>query len=349
MKSKPKTSIIIFSTAITVLMVFSSISVGCDDPPPCVENDEVILKAGQNIDVGIVKIWHDNENLYVKYILDDDFDGCEWTIYETHLSVVVGSWELHPQGKNLKIGHFEFTEPTEEDDMWHLYVISWDDDLEEFNWGDELDIAAHAVVMKYCDGEFVQGETAWGNGDPHWKNWAMSFTYRPCEYKMPSLPTGSVSYYVTTGSGVSYFRTHITDGGGGEVINGEWEGWCIDTGHTISTGSGNVYTGDLMIPDSSHDKWCEWHKVNWILNNHADYDWEETQAAIWHIYLGTEWGAGSSMGSGINLDAGQLADAQELAGLADDKCWFRAFSGDWIAVILTPTTNNQVTIIVVDP
>ena len=44
----------------------------------------VDLIAGRHIDVGSVKVWNDNENLYVKYMTDTN-----WCLDETHLQVAL--------------------------------------------------------------------------------------------------------------------------------------------------------------------------------------------------------------------------------------------------------------------
>ena len=333
--------------ALMLLVAFAgTTTVGCPPPPPpCDENANVILWAGQTIDVGSVMVWHDDVNLYVKYMLYPDGDDCGWYITESQLSVVIGTWEGHPQGpKNLKIGQFEFDEPTDDGPKYHLYVIPWVD-IDGFNFGDLLDIAAHAVVMKVCDGEIVQGETAWGEGTPHWKNWAMSFSYRPCLYKVPRIPTGTISYTVSHSAypaGTSYFSTTINSGGGGNAPDGTYIGWCIDLSVTI----GGTNTGTLSMPSPGDANYCDWSKVNWILNHKGSYDWEVIQAAIWNTYLGTTITA--SMGTGIHLSPDQITDAEALAFAASDKCWFRAFTNDWVAVIVT-SPGNQITIIEVDP
>ena len=336
--------------ALLLLVAFAGMNTVGDGT--CVMNDEVTLWAGQYIDVGSVKVWHDDVYLYVKFILYEDENGCGWSIYETHVSVVVGTWEDHPQNNNLKVGKFEFTDPYDEGDKFHLYMIPWteieDVDDNDFDWGDTLDIAAHAVVMKYCDGEYVQEETAWGEGIPNWKNWAMSFSYKPCEYKKPSIPIGTIGFTVNYPwtSGNSYFKTTITSGGSGNAGNGEYKGWCIDLGATISS---NVpYSGTLSIPSPSNvELFCKWSKINWILNNQDGHSWEVIQAAIWKIWLNEP--IDGNMGSGsVTLSPSEIIEATNFATEAATHCDYRVFSG-WVAVILTPTTGNQITIIEVDP
>ena len=343
--------------ALMLLVAFAGANtVGCGppcDPTPCDPYKDVLLKAGQNIDVGWVQVWHDGDNLYVKYMLDDDDGDCGWYITESHLSVVVGDWEVHPQKKNLKIGHFEFTDPDDEGPKYHLYEIPWseieDADGVDFVWGDTLDIVAHAVVMKVCDGETVQGETAYGDGDEHWKNWAMSFSYTPCDYKTPDFPA-EIDYQMWRRGSNSYWDTDIYVDGDAyyppEAWNrDDWWVWCIDRDGT--TGNGASLSAVLSIPDPETDwvKFCKWNKVNYVLNNDNGLSWQVTQAVIWNIWLETT--IQQNMGFQVTLTAEEVTVAEDLAEEASTKCCYRTWN--WVGVILTPTTNNQICLIEWDP
>ena len=337
--------------ALLLLVAFAgTATVGCPPPPPpCVENANPILWAGQNIDVGHIMIWHDGDYLYVRYMLDEGTNGCDWYLYETNLAVALDCDGI-PHNKNPQIGKFEYSEPPGTDAINQLYTIALEDIEDalgtDFEWGDTIHIAAHAVVIKVCNGEVVQEETGWGDGEKHWKNWAMCISYKPCEYKVPVIPTGSISYSVSHTAypnGDSYFATTINSGGVGNAGNGDYLGWCIDLDHTI----GGTNDGTLSMPSPGDDDFCKWNKINWILNNKPSDDWEVIQAAIWNIWIGTEITA--SMGTGLSLSSAQIIAAEDLAEDASTKCWFRAFSGDWVAVIVTPVGSKQITIIEVDP
>lgn len=133
------------------------------------ENDSymVTLWAGQNIDVGTVSVWNDAENLYVKYEATDN-----WYFTETHLHVAT-ALENIPQTKkgNPIPGHFDYPMEYDPPVQENTNVINLEDC--GFEVGDNLYIAAHAVVQKD-----IQEETAWGAGDNFpGKNWAMYFTY----------------------------------------------------------------------------------------------------------------------------------------------------------------------------
>lgn len=100
----------------------------------------VPLCAGQNMDVGTVSVWNNDDNLYVKYETTGD-----WVMTETHLEVVTtDDWFPVTKTGNPKVGHFTWSE---EHDPWvteYTYTIDLGD------WGPctDLYIAAHAVVYK---------------------------------------------------------------------------------------------------------------------------------------------------------------------------------------------------------
>lgn len=99
------------------------------------EAEEFVLYAGQYENVGVVKVWNDTENLYVKYIVDDP-----WCLIETHLHVAA-RFEDIPQTKkgNPIPGQFDY-EGEHDCEPYFLYTIP----LAGLNV--ELYIAAHAVV-----------------------------------------------------------------------------------------------------------------------------------------------------------------------------------------------------------
>jgi len=97
------------------------------------------LFAGQDIDVGTVSVWNDDEYLYVTY---ETTGG--WKMTEIHLAVVT-EFKNFPTNKagNPKVGHFRYSEENIFTDTWEeiikLSVIP-------VVAGQELFIAAHAVV-----------------------------------------------------------------------------------------------------------------------------------------------------------------------------------------------------------
>lgn len=126
------------------------------------------LYAGQNIDLGEMRVWNEGETLYVKYLTDG------WCITETHLHLAT-SLEGIPQTKkgNPIPGKFEY-KGNHECETEVTYTI----DLKEMEWkcDQKLYIAAHAVVQK--NGNESIKETAWGKGiEFPGNNWATYFNY----------------------------------------------------------------------------------------------------------------------------------------------------------------------------
>ena len=101
------------------------------------EAEEVVLYAGQYENVGVVKVWNDTENLYVKYIVDDP-----WCLTETHLHVAVCIEDIPQTKKGNPIpGKFDY-EGEHDCVTEYTYIIPL-----TLVPGDKLYIAAHAVVV----------------------------------------------------------------------------------------------------------------------------------------------------------------------------------------------------------
>ena len=129
----------------------------------CGETTVATLFAGQNIDVGSVKVWNDENNLYVKY----ETDYC-WKIDEIHL--YVGDCDNIPQHNgNPTPGQFPIKESYADGTNCATFCIPLSELCEC------VCIAAHAVVRNKCT---YQEETAWADGcDFSGANWATYFKY----------------------------------------------------------------------------------------------------------------------------------------------------------------------------
>ena len=126
--------------------------------------------AGQHIDVGQIVVGNDEENIYVKYVVEDD-----WYLKETHL--FVGMYDDVPlSGGGTKKGKFPYK--MEHDPM--VQEFTYTIPIEGLPDLDCYTIAAHAEVVKMEDGEWIQEETAWGDGEDFpGANWDMYFEYCP--------------------------------------------------------------------------------------------------------------------------------------------------------------------------
>jgi hypothetical protein len=107
------------------------------------------LIAGGTESAGVVQVWNDTENLYVKYWMK----GAQgWCLNQTHLHVATSLDDIPRTKKGSpKPGHFDYQGDHDCVSMF-TYTIPL-----EWEIGTELFIAAHAVVTG-PSGE----ETAWG-------------------------------------------------------------------------------------------------------------------------------------------------------------------------------------------
>ena len=124
-------------------------------------------------EVGWVKVWEDETNLYVAYMIDLSTD---WVLTETNVAVgtcVDGACEGIPVNKkgNPKVGKFPYSDP-HGPVTFKEYVIP----LSSVT-GPTLCIAAHAVV----DNPWYQEETAWARTCAGYefpgRSWATYFCY----------------------------------------------------------------------------------------------------------------------------------------------------------------------------
>ncbi|MBN1897317.1 MAG: hypothetical protein JW827_00950 [Spirochaetes bacterium] len=140
-----------------------------DNPAICGEPIEVILYSGRHINVGSVKVWNDENNLYVQYTT---IDG--WMMKKTHLSVAV-SLDGIPQKKgNPRPRKFpykrKYNKPITEDT--YVIPLSW-------SAGTKLYLAAHAILAKHKKKHcFKKIKSVWGDGyDFPGKTKATYFTF----------------------------------------------------------------------------------------------------------------------------------------------------------------------------
>lgn len=117
--------------------------------------------AGQNINVGTMTVFNDNDYLYITY----DVTG-GWMLTETHVHVADNLAGIPKTKQGVPIpGQFMYSMMHNPPVTTYTYnILLADHDLEV---GDNIAIAAHAVVVNgnYPDGEY-QSETGWGGPMP---------------------------------------------------------------------------------------------------------------------------------------------------------------------------------------
>ncbi len=193
---------------------------------------EVPLHTRRDRNLGSVLVWNDNNYLYVKY-------SSPTPLVITDLAVE-SSLELIPQTKrgNPKIRRFEFK-------TWHKkgvkeYTYKIDIQDKNFEFGTELYIAAHALVIVSSDSEKGERHTrcshyeiksAWAEGfDFPGKSWATYFTHRLYQPKFRI-------YY--NGSSVAFFDIPV-------IINNR----SIIEYYSYGTPYGASYNGNIILGES---------------------------------------------------------------------------------------------------
>lgn len=148
-------------------------TVSITDIEYCGEVTTVRLLAGQYYEAGFVTVGNDSENLYVTYQTNND-----WFMKKLHL--YVGECELLPKNKGGAIpGKFPYKVCFDELQTEYTFVIPLQD------LPDEMCVAAHAELVKVVEGEIVQTETGWGEGEKVGNNWSMVFNYEKQECTPP--------------------------------------------------------------------------------------------------------------------------------------------------------------------
>ena len=148
----------------------------------CRDVQEVRLLAGQKHEAGSVFIVNNKEKLYVAYHTTDD-----WKIKAIHL--FVGACDNLPVNKpgNLVPGQFPYKVEFDSLQTFHYVEIP----LDALPKGC-LCVSAHAEVVKVVDGNIVQSETAFGEGEKVGNNWFMKFDY--CIADCEDVPPAMVCY-----------------------------------------------------------------------------------------------------------------------------------------------------------
>jgi len=278
------------------------------------------------MDVGSVDVWDDSGKVYVKYMLTNPVDPAapqvgQWCLTQTHLDAQL-DWELIPQTKKHSPipGHFAYGDEVLEcvGDVTYEIPNTWAD-------GDVLYIAAHAVVQQ------VVGSAADLLG---------------FEAALPDQVTMQVTY--PSAGGRSYFPA--TTISGGTSLDGVYEGWCVDTDHTINQNTNyaaDVYSSYETLPPDLVEYPENFDLVNWIINQgfvgqpspgcSGAYTYGDVQRAIWALIENAQSTAGLGSWSPCRVD--EILAAAQASG--ED---FTPDCGDVVAVVLAPVNAAQVII-----
>ncbi|MEO0097568.1 MAG: hypothetical protein ABIK78_05690 [candidate division WOR-3 bacterium] len=239
--------------------------------------------AGQNLDVGDIEVWFDEDNVYVKYLTTDN-----WYLTECHLHIGASLSDI-PQVKGNPVpGQFayavELTEPTQS----YTFTIP----LGEWSQLEELYFAAHCVVCEIIGGEKNREETGWGNGNPFpGSNWGRYFCL--CPKKRVRLPQDAVTLkFVRVWSNNYYYEYLLSNVPPGYSIgNGTYYGWCVDRQRYIYLGQNydvTLYSSyDPNLPN--YARYPKWRPINWVINHKSGYTPTEIQNVIWYLSDQKSW------------------------------------------------------------
>jgi hypothetical protein len=352
--------------ALVAMFIVSSVPMvggACDCV--CEYGKTVDLIAGQHTDAGDIVVSHDLTGLHITITTSDS-----WYISEYHVAAAMSLAGIPQNKNNPQPGHFPYS-----DDVWTQEVVVDIpfDEISDFDCG-KIYLAVHTVVKQIgANGKCSREETAWGNGEAPWKNWAMYFTY--CPTKLLDLPTGTeinVNFdlkrsdrrywdvcfpdYTDTNSVYHYLNQYGND-------------WCIETGQYLSTNDHatpydmqlistigltgyqtyRVYNSKdpVTIPD------CAWNEINWLVNNDAGYGYKDIQYAIWALIglLNTDGTTGlyATVDGTLYWTAASVGqNAIDLYNAAITHCTFYPCCGQKEVVIIHSATCQD-TIVEVDP
>ena len=126
-------------------------------------------------------------------------------------------------------------------------------------------------------------------------------------------------------------------------MTGVYDGWCIDTHHTI--GNNTWYTANVSSSYEAGSP-ANMDLVNWIVNQHyvgeespgglGTYTYGDVQRAIWTL---VDPNSTSGLGSWSQARVNEI-----LAAASADGEGFEPGCGDVVAVILDPVNSQQITI-----
>jgi hypothetical protein len=282
------------------------------------------LMAGQNIDVGTVTVSDDGTDLTVAYEITEE----GWFIVQAHMYAGVKA------PKKGAPGQFPFHSGPVHDTSFTFKVPLTDLGVAS---GDELNVAAHAVVnnefntIGYMDAE----------GVIHDEPGADCPTLEEIAAALPESFTIRV-----VGDGAGYYDVQISGAGD---LDGTYDWYCIDEGHNISANKDytvRVYSSYETLPDAivnngtgdnNVDHPENLDLVNWVINNPGSLSQSQVQDVIWALVDDAK--------SREDLDAAEQAVYDEA--LLHDG--FVPADGQNLAIVLQPVdandnTNGQVTI-----
>jgi hypothetical protein len=274
--------------------------------------------------VGVVKVWNDDVNLYVKY----EITVAPWVLTGTHLHIAANADDVPQKNGNPIPGKFEYKgKPDKGSPEYILHTIPLGD--EGLAPGDDIAIAAHAEVCGY---DIMN--------DPL----PSPVSIRPFR---SDIQIGEVTY----------FEIEVT---GGSFLNGKLDGYCVDTDNGINLNvdyTGNVYSSYGILPAGLVDIPENLDLLNWLINQHyvgqdspgghGVYTFGDVQKAIWELVEDAiPQAALDSLGiEGVDWKQDRVDEIVAAAEANGEG--FVPGCGDLIAIIIEPLPEGKVQIVIV--
>ncbi len=348
-------------TGVLVAVVFGLALVGCDrlgvpdlnqtpDPAPIRASEYPITRdiiAGQNIDVGDITIHFTYDNIFITYTTTGN-----WYLTETHCHIATSLEDIPHSSGGMIPGNFDYKAPHDPMVQSYMYTIPIRD---AWRTATELYLAAHCAVVKVENGQIVQEETGWGEGEDYpGRNWGMYIRFRlPKLCKLPTFPIEVKLGQVYKNIPKTMWLRGIPTGQGYYVQDGEWPSFCLQTGTYIY--GGRWYTA-VLIPSTApaatlpnvirygiDNSETPYDKINYLLNTYHDVHHvnmtvlEDLQNVFWHY-------RGYKTYDQLTAQQKAYADAANTLGVG-----YYPPAGGYMAVFLWIGESVQLTFIEVDP
>lgn len=196
--------------------------------------EEFTLYAGQHIEAGSITVSNDNSTIYVTYQTTGG-----WVLDDLHLYVGDLSGLPTNGGGNPQIGQFPYA-VSDLNGTSYTFEIPVDPNFECYV------IAAHAAVYLEQNGQIVQSETAWGDGNPSAGNsWATYGDYcllDCCEYEVET-------YEYFAGQNISIGNLEVTNDDVNLYVTYSFTGdWYMGQTHLYVGDAAGLPTNPNNIP-----------------------------------------------------------------------------------------------------
>lgn len=279
-----------------------------------------LIAGGGNLngakDVGDVYIWNDANNLYVRYVITASNTLILGA--QTHVATSVSG--IPQSNGNPVPGQFTYKTPS---DFTPVTTYTFTIPLNSIAPGTQLYVAAHADVGR-------PGITS-----------VASF--------LQTLPDSV--YFNVLGAPYPGAPSYLPDicVSGGTCLDGDYNGWCVDSLHSIYTGTNgraNVYSSCEPLPSVITQAGIIAHPenlgaVNWVINQNfvasGAYTYGEVQFAIWMLLINPDPIAlKNSPIVNSNLGDGYVANAVALYNNALTHTGYVPGPCEKMVVILVP-------------